>query len=1058
MATNNKRNLIEGTMHYKCIMFLLLAVLIAFGIYSLAVMPKNEFPSFTVRQGVVAGVYPGATAEEVEAQLTKPLETFLWSFKEIKKEKTYSRTRDGICYVFVELNDNVSDKDEFWSKFKLRLQQFKSSLPQGVLALIANDDFGDASAMLITMQSDQKTYRELHDYMTTLQDRLRTIPELGNLRVTGEQQEQISVYVDRDRLSDYGINAATLLSTLSSQGMTLVSGSVDDQLTVRPLHLQSTLSSEWEVGQQIVYSDPLGNVVRLSDIATIVREYPSSDTYVTNNGHKCIVLSIEMREGYNIVDFGNKVKAVLTDFEQTLPQDVTIYPITDQSHVVNASVMDFLKELLISIIAVIIVIMLLLPLRVSSVAACTIPITIFISLGIFYAAGIELNTVTLAALIVSLGMIVDNSIVIIDCYLEKIGEGMSRWHAASDAAKEFLPSIFSATLAISITFFPLLFTLKGTFRDFIVWFPLGISIVLGVSLLVAVLVVPWMQYAFIRKGLNTQRTGDDGKKRRRTFLDIVQGAYDRLITACFAHPFIVLTVGGASILLGAWLFSKVPQQLMPRAERNQFAVEIYLPTGTAIERTAQVADSLRDMMSHDKRVANITTFYGSGSPRFQASYAPQIGGTNFAQFIVNTTGNEATEQLVVEFTRKYSDYFADAMVRIKQLDYNAANSPIEIRFSGNNLADLYQAVDTAMQLMRQDPNLLLVRSTFEGTQDGISVALNSDEATRLGISKTMLSINLATRFGSGLPLTNLWEGDRSVPVVLKDSHAQLQTAADVENATVSGVLPGVSVPLRQVADVNPDWHYGQIVRFNGVRTLSVYADAQPGVNLNVATDGAIARLQPLKQRLAEQGITMTIGGQRLEDNTSGPQIYSGLAIAIGIILLILLFHLRDLRLTMLIMVSLLFSLLGAALGLLIMNQPASLTGILGIISLMGIIVRNGIIMVDYAEELRVKHRLSAKHAALHAAKRRMRPIFLTSAAASMGVIPMVIANSPMWGPMGVVVCFGTMVAMLFIITMIPIGYWMIFRLEDKHRILKNEKERSQQFHLKHKQRHAKNQA
>jgi len=1047
--SKSKRNIIEATMHYKSIMFLLLVVLIAFGIYSLVVMPKNEFPSFTVRQGVVAGVYPGANVEEVESQLTKPLETFLWSFKEIKKEKTYSRTRDGICYIFVELNDNVTDKDEFWSKFKLRLQQFKSSLPSGVLALITNDDFGDSSAMLITLESDQKTYRELHEYMTTLQEQLRTIPQLGNLRVTGEQQEQIGVYIDRDRLSDYGINSATLLSSLSGQGMTVVSGSVDDRNTVRPLHLQSTLSSEWEVSQQIVYSDPLGNVVRLSDIATIVREYPQANSYVKNNGRKCIVLSIEMAEGNNIVDFGNQVKAKLDAFSKTLPQDVTIYPITDQSHVVNSSIMEFLKELLIAILAVVIVIMLLLPMRVASVAACTIPITIFISLGIFYALGIELNTVTLAALIVSLGMIVDNSIVIIDCYLEKIGEGMSRWHAASAAAKEFFSSIFSATLAISVTFFPLLFTLKGTFKDFIVWFPLGISVVLGVSLLVAVLVVPWMQYAFIKKGLHSNEPTGKQSGRRRSFLDIAQGAYDHLITTCFAHPFWVLSVGAIGIVLGAWLFSKVPQQLMPRAERNQFAVEIYLPTGTAIEQTAIVADSLRDMMSVDKRVVNITTFYGSGSPRFQASYAPQIGGTNFAQFIVNTISNSATEQLVKEYAQRYTNYFAEAHVRIKQLDYNAASSPIEIRFSGNNLVQLHQAVDSAMQIMRQDPNLLLVRSTFEGTQPGVSVTLNSDEATRLGISKTLLSMNLATRFGSGLPLTTLWEGDYGVPVVLKDRNAELQTATDVENATVSGILPSVSVPLRQVAEVNPDWHYGQIVRFNGVRTLSVYADIYPGLNLNKVTDDVIQQLQPLHDSLQAHGITMTIGGQRLEDNTSGPQIYSGLAIAIGIIMLILLFHLRDLRLTMLIMVSLLFSLLGAALGLLIMGQAVSLTAILGIISLMGIIVRNGIIMVDYAEQLRVGLRLSAKHAALHAAQRRMRPIFLTSAAASMGVIPMVIANSPMWGPMGVVVCFGTMVAMLFIITVIPIGYWMIFRLEDKHRVLKNEKNRSQQLHIKH---------
>jgi multidrug efflux pump len=328
--------------------------------------------------------------------MTKPLEKFLWGFKEIKKAKTYSESKDGVCYIFVELNDDINDKDEFWSKFKIRLQQFKSSLPTGVLALIANDDFGDTSAMLVTLESKTKTYRQLHNYMTDLQDRLRTIPDVANMRLYGEQQEQIGIYIDRDRLSDYGLNTATLLSALQSQGMTLISGSVDDQNTVRPIHLRSKMNTENDVAQQIVYSDPAGNVIRLRDIATIKREYPDADSYVKNNGKKCIVLSLEMNEGHNIVNFGREVKSVIGDFEKTLPDDVTIYPITDQSNVVNSSVVDFLKELLIAIVSVIVVIMLLLPMRVASVAASTIPITIFISLGIFYACGVELNTVTLA--------------------------------------------------------------------------------------------------------------------------------------------------------------------------------------------------------------------------------------------------------------------------------------------------------------------------------------------------------------------------------------------------------------------------------------------------------------------------------------------------------------------------------------------------------------------------------------------------------------------------------------------------------------------------------------
>ena len=218
MMKQSKFDPVEGVMRKSSIMLLIVSAFIVFGIYSLINMPKNEFPTFTVRQGVVAAVYPGATSAEVEEQVTKPLEKFLWGFKEIKKAKTYSESKDGMCYVFVELNDNVNNKDEFWSKFKIRLQQFKGELPSGVLALIANDDFGDTSAKLITLESKDKTYRQLHDYMNDLQDSLRTIPEVANMRIYGEQQEQIGIYIDRDRLSTYGLNTATLLASLKSQG------------------------------------------------------------------------------------------------------------------------------------------------------------------------------------------------------------------------------------------------------------------------------------------------------------------------------------------------------------------------------------------------------------------------------------------------------------------------------------------------------------------------------------------------------------------------------------------------------------------------------------------------------------------------------------------------------------------------------------------------------------------------------------------------------------------------------------------------------------------------
>ena len=304
--------------------------------------------------------------------------------------------------------------------------------------------------------------------------------------------------------------------------------------------------------------------------------------------------SLEMKKGQNIVQMGKDVTEVIEEYKKELPSEVRLYPVTNQAQVVSDSVDNFLHELVIAIVAVVIVVMLLLPLKVALVAASTIPITIFISLGLFYAFGIELNTVTLAALIVTLGMIVDNSIVIIDSYLEKIGEGLSRWHASIYSATHFFKSIFSATLAISVTFFPFLIVIPGMIHDFLLSFPWSISLILGISLVVAMLLVPFMQFWFIRKPLPEVKKGF-------SILDAIQKFYNKVLDACFAHPYVVLGGGILSVFVGIYLMGRLPQKLMPVADRNQFAIEIYLPTGTAVEQTAQVADSVAALFGKDSR-------------------------------------------------------------------------------------------------------------------------------------------------------------------------------------------------------------------------------------------------------------------------------------------------------------------------------------------------------------------------------------------------------------------------------------------------------------------------
>ena len=315
------------------ITFLLVGCLFVFGIYGLVHIPKQEFPEYTIRQGVVVGVYPGATSEEVEEQLAKPLEQFLMTYKEVKRSKTTSTSQNGMCYVMVELNDDVNDKDEVWSKIKHGLAAFKMQLPAGVAALVTNDDFGDTSALLITLESDTRSYRELKGYMDDLSDRLRRIESVSNLRPYGVQQEQISVYADHDRLAAYGIGEKVLSAALASQGLTPAGGSVSNGETETPIHIAPSLAGEREVAEQIVWSDPEGHVLRVKDVARVVREYDDPDSYIRNNGHRCVLLSMEMRGGYNIVEYGREVDEVLHAFMEELPSDVAVQRIADQAKV-----------------------------------------------------------------------------------------------------------------------------------------------------------------------------------------------------------------------------------------------------------------------------------------------------------------------------------------------------------------------------------------------------------------------------------------------------------------------------------------------------------------------------------------------------------------------------------------------------------------------------------------------------------------------------------------------------------------------------------------------------
>ena len=1000
------------------ITFLIVGCLFVFGIYALARIPKQEFPEYTIRQGVVVGVYPGATAEEVEEQLAKPLEQFLMTYKEVKRAKTTSTSQNGMCYVMVELNDDVNDKDEVWSKVKHGLAAFKMQLPAGVAAVVTNDDFGDTSALLITLESDTRSYRELKGYMDDLSDRLRRIESVSNLRPYGVQQEQISVYADHARLAAYGIGEKTLSAALAAQGLTPLGGSVSNAETETPIHIAPSLAGEREVAEQIVWSDPEGHVLRVKDVARVVREYDDPDSYIRNNGHRCVLLSLEMQAGNNIVEYGREVDEVLHAFiEEELPADVSVQRIADQAKVVGDSVHSFLRDLFVAMAIIIVVMMLLFPLRSAIVAALTIPMSTFISVGMMYLCGIPLNTVTLAALVVVLGMIVDNSIVVIDGYLDYLGRGHSRWFAAVESAREFFPSLLLATICICMIFYPILFTMTGMMGDFLTWFPWTITINLMVSLLLAVMVIPFLEILII-PAVHVRRDG------RRSFTDRVHDVYRRVLAWTFRHGWLTISLGAASVAVSLLIATQLKFRMVPFADRDQFAVEIYLRPDTPLERTGAVADSVYRALRADERVKSVTSFVGCSSPRFQMSYAPQIAGKNYAQFIVNTTSVDDTEAILDEYADAWAERFPEAYVKFKQLDYQNVPS-LEFRFYGSDIDSLRLSADRLMARMRQMPELVWVHSDYEDPRAVVDVRLDPVTAPQLGITRTLAAVNLALAAGD-VPVGSVWEGDYKLPVVLKnDARQGERSLADIGDTYLSSSVPGVSVPLRQVADVEPVWSQSKIVHRNGMRCITVSADLKRGVNAMRMT----SRInEVLKNEIAlPADVETELGGAREFDAETIPPIASGLSISLVIIFFFILVNFRKFGITLVIMAAMSLCLFGAMIGLWIADFTIGLTSVLGFITLLGMIVRNVILMYQHAEDKRKVCRWSAKLAAYDAGKRRMVPIFLTTATTAVGVVPMMLGGSTFWAPVGLTIFAGGIGSLILVVTILPVLYSKIYK-------------------------------
>ncbi|MGQ9633683.1 MAG: efflux RND transporter permease subunit [Bryobacteraceae bacterium] len=1009
-------NPVKASLRYPQVTLVLTLAAVSLGVWSLLEMPRREDPKITIRAGLVIAAYPGATAEQVEKQVTEKIEERLFRFEEVRKDKTFSTSRPGLAVIHVELEDHVKQPDIFWSKLRHNLLELRqTSLPQGVRGPVVDDSFGDTAALLIAIHGENYGYRQLKDYATRIEEELRAYRAVARLQRFGEQKEEILITSSMDRLAQYNFSPRNVIGALQGRNVIQFAGSVKTGGEEAPMKTSGLFETEEQIRRVMVDMSPTGQPVYIGDVAEVTRRYKDPTQICRFNGERAVLLSVEMQEGYNIVDFGKVLRARMERIKEQLPPDLKIDLVADQPAVVERRIRQFLREFGIAIASVILVTVLLLPLRVAVIASLAIPVTVASTFALLNAARVELHQVSISALIVVLGMVVDDAIVIADNYVELLDRKVPIAEAAERCASELTVPVLAATATIVFAFLPML-RITGNVGEFIQALPISVAISLSVSFVVAMLLTPLLCRFFIHKGLHADQEADS--RRGFRLLDRLQSAYAAAIRLAMRHKKATAVLGLAAFLAGIGLQRLLPQRFFPAAERPQFVIDIWMQEGTRLEATDAAVRRIEAHLAADPLVRDYTSFVGRSAPRFYYNVSPEFPAANYAQLLVNTRDTDATPALVYRLRRELAPLFPEARVIVKELEQGKViPAPIEVRISGPELSQLQRTAQHVERALRQAGGADFIFPNWHEDAYALAVDLKHDVAGRLGLSTAGVSLQLGGGF-SGLPVTTFWEGDRDVDVVLRLEEEKRRDFDDVAGMYVVSSLTGARVPLRAVAELHPEWQPSRIVRRNGIRTLTVLA--LPGEGQLASS--LLGRAAPLIAAIpVPEGYRISYGGERESQAETFGEMRIVLALSLLSIFLILLLQFRSVRQSLVIMASVPLALPGAMAGLFVTRNPFSFTAFMGVISLSGVVVRNAIILVDYINERRAAG-ADLETAAREAGERRLRPIFLTTAAAAVGVTPLILSGSSLWSPLASAIAVGLLFSMFFTLLLVPVLY------------------------------------
>ena len=1011
-----KFNLADWALRHKSIIYYFIAVLLTFGIFSFTHMGRMEDPDFTMRTMVVGVSWPGASPQQMSDQVTDKLEEKLRDLPGVDYTKSFTDGSKSVIYINLK-EDLPSNKIRpAWEEARNMINDEWKSLPSGVQGPSINDRFDDVYGTIYALSGDEFSYEEKRQQAENLKRQLLSVPNVKKITLIGVQEKSLDVTINKDKLASYQVSTQQLLTALKQQSAMVPAGMVNTDTNNVYLRINGVFDSVDAVKNMPIRIN--NQTIRLGDIADVTMTYkdPSSPQFYYE-GKPAIGIAISMDAGANNIEFGKAIDTKLKELKTTIPAGLSLDQVSNQPHIVKESIGDFSQSLFEAIAIVLLVSFASLGIRTGIVVALTIPVVVSTTFVLMYENGIYLHKVSLGALILALGLLVDDAIIVVEMMSVKLEEGFNHWRAATFAYESTAFPMLSGTLITCAGFLPLALA-EGMVAEFTKSLSIVVFMALILSWIASVLVSPVLGYKIIE---NKAEKPESEWTRRDHIMHrlktVFYARFESLLHWALGHHKAVLLLTLGAFILSLLSFPLIKQEFFPSSTRNEIIVSMQFPQSSSIDYTQNQAKSLDALLKDNEHIDHFTTYVGEGSPRFVLTLEPELPRANFMQTIIVTKSLEDRDALFKDLQDQLNDQYPSALINMQFVQIGPPSKyPVMLRVSGPDASEVKTIANDVKAKMQEDKDLHNIAFDWPDTEPVAQIHIDPDKARMLGINSYAVSLHLQSLL-SGTKSGEYYEGNQTIPVTFRLSGNENHNLAALSSLPIQ-TGNGSYVPLSQITTISMSQEEGIIWHRNMMPTISIHANVGPGVLGNAKTKEIYNKLAEYRQDLPT-GYTIDLDGSAEKSVTAVQKLLVPMPIMLFAIMTILMFQLKRIALMFMALFTAPLGLIGVVLALNITRTPLGFMAILGIIALSGMIIRNSIILLDQIEIHRAEGQ-SAREAIINSATLRFRPIMLTAIAAILGMIPLM--GSVFWSPLAIAFSGGLLVATILTLIVLPVMY------------------------------------